>query len=1268
MLSRLFGRNNGETPPAQERDAPIDPSAAELEATAIALSGVSLHQTRGRVSFDERPPLTLEVEPSKGLTAKGRSRRRYALCACILTVMAIVVAVVAVTAEHALSGSLVRTELPASSSGEQPRGAVGGTSSGSSMPRPLPVPPPSKPPPSPPAASAVFARFTVAGDSAAGFDSRGFREGLASALGIPPSRVQIDRILAGSLVIEVQIRPPASAEEESSQSVRGALLALSLAELQAKLPNFVIESKEVADPRSPSPPPSPPPPSPPPSPPPPKRIFPDLPKLPDLPHLPNISLPELPKLPDLPHLPNISLPELPKLPDLPHSPNISLPEVPKLPDLPHLPNISLPELPKLPDHPHLPNISLPDLPDLPDWLRPNSTIPSVPGWPDWPWPWGNGSWLQLPFIPKVPDGVQTPPNLVVDAAIQALWDDWLGLWWNRNRTRFPDGEQAQREPFEACTLSAAGDSEQRAARLLVAMRDALRSHEFPAGTSSAWVDAARVLMGEQDPSKLFHDELNRTAALLAGRSAEAIDSLSVAALLLLTAADSPALGAELVAALREGALGYSYWLDEFGGPAQVESCAGRTAAERKALLDSGNLEELTYWPDDESIVLHTAQHLLGHALAESQFAASCRTGAEQRALGEERILRWLSLRLSPGLGLTVMDDDVAIGRVVGALSVLSALSPSADVQLRAKMAIDVVLTEIAVHAFQGTLPMSRGQNSAGLGGFALSSNLVWLISGRGTCLLGESATAALAVSKLRSGYVPPGVLAAISNVLEPGDNLDEVVKTHNGIDATPEAVEDAGLSYGGNATVRDCEYWLSATSAATPETVECPFILGRAYGSSRGPLRKYRYLQPLSGIVLDLPPLKAWLGSGGDDATEADAPKTTLLAGAVRMISPAARGAATFGIDTYDYRLQGVTLTSLLDYNKGALNVANRHPLTASLAPAKGAVVFTSQPARPAFQASAHEWWSVQATMPRVAQFHEMAITIYNPPLEVSALLPLITGAVPPQLTHAYFNKSAFDEYTRVVGRDDVSTWHCGRMGDGYVAIYSYQPAAFAAEGPYAGVDLLADGYRNVWITHVGSRSRDGDFDKWVNSVRMAKININILPPGADRDGGLPFCLWQNQCIVGFPDQIDYWRLVKCVQWIPFVNSSPPCGKTLNTMGFVGCYLGCKLPDWRLCLAMCAVKSIDWSLPSATFGHVDVEYIPWFKPAMEFSWDDELLVGRRYNAVRREPYDQTCDRFDTPFGRADRGIDVRKLAIRAKNTSLDLDFGESPRRTVVNAS
>mmetsp|Transcript_23826 Transcript_23826/g.61366 ORF Transcript_23826/g.61366 Transcript_23826/m.61366 type:complete len:114 (-) Transcript_23826:236-577(-) len=101
----------------------------------------------------------------------------------------------------------------------------------------------------------------------------------------------------------------------------------------------------------------------------------------------------------------------------------------------------------------------------------------------------------------------------------------------------------------------------------------------------------------------------------------------------------------------------------------------------------------------------------------------------------------------------------------------------------------------------------------------------------------------------------------------------------------------------------------------------------------------------------------------------------------------------------------------------------------------------------------------------------------------------------------------------------------------------------------------------------------------------------------------------------------------------------------LDTRSFVGCYLGCDLPDWHLCIAKCVLLAIDWSLPSATFGHVDVRHRPYMRRDIKWGWDAELRVGRRWNAVRKELEPQRYERFDNPFTEVAAGHEIEEMGV-----------------------
>lgn len=908
----------------------------------------------------------------------------------------------------------------------------------------------------------------------------------------------------------------------------------------------------------------------------------------------------------------------------------------------------------------IPPIDLPELPDLPD----------IPSW----------------LVPSLPDAlagntsIPIPPNLTSPEAWEQAFQDWLAAWTVDEPEDFLQGQP--QETFPACSLPREAHVYERARQILSATLGSAPSDSYVDGIVTAWADVIRLEMGITEVSRLSMTEALRGADDLSNRRKGSIDELVVLARLLVTQADRGVLPPDFVANVTEGALRFSYWLDDFrlaqDEDGAYERCLGDGAVEpltaANAFLDEGDLGDVEYWGESEALVLHAAQHLFGHALEGCFFPLSRRTGAEQMAVGAQRILRWLDYRLSPSLGLTSWADDDALERIITTLATLADISPHAEVRLRSAMALDVILFEAAVHSVAGVLPLSRGARTGGLGGFHKLSNVLWLVTGEGTCLLGEPASSALVVAQLHSTYTISNVVSEAYSRLKAGDVSRGVahVKGRSGVDTTVKGAAEGSLGLGLSCSVDDCEYWMSVGAAGAPETAECPYILGEAYGMAYGPLRRFAWAKPIAGIAIPSAPDMSWgsfLPGGAEEDEEeeggsgdGDGPPMTLLSGASFLLGPVSRSTDHGAGHMVTYRTPHVLLSSLVNYKPGALLVEHRQPWTAVLDGDAEAIVFSHQPARPPGQSTAYDWWSRHASLPKVGQHENMLIAIYNPPVEAMAFLPLIERTNPPTLTHAFFDRDAFDEYASIApGGGGPGRWHVGRKGRAYIALYSYQRAAITTSGPFMHKELIAEGRRNVWIAHVEDESTVGSFDTFKRFVSRGKVEVDILNPGLDRDGGLPFCLWQNHCIQGFPDQIDYWHLVKCVQWIPFVNPKPVCDHTLNTMQFVGCFLGCDLPDWRLCLIMCAVKAIDWSIPSATFGRVTVKYTPWRRQKMQYSWHDTLVVGRRWNAVRNEPVPQEFERFDTPFSRVDFGRDVERMDMRAGRHHTHLDFGDKPK-------
>jgi hypothetical protein len=164
------------------------------------------------------------------------------------------------------------------------------------------------------------------------------------------------------------------------------------------------------------------------------------------------------------------------------------------------------------------------------------------------------------------------------------------------------------------------------------------------------------------------------------------------------------------------------------------------------------------------------------------------------------------------------------------------------------------------------------------------------------------------------------------------------------------------------------------------------------------------------------------------------------------------------------YRTPDYLLSSVQDFCAGTRG-AQEQIWQATLGPE--ALVFTTHPA----SFSQHEnaapgWWVGNGTRPRVAQHRDTLFARYHLPAD--AWLPF---------THAHFPTYAFDEHAIIEG------WAFGRVGDGYLALWSDPPFTPAEDGPDAGRELRAQGRAALWLCQMGRRAVDSDFADFQRNV-----------------------------------------------------------------------------------------------------------------------------------------------------------------------------------------
>jgi hypothetical protein len=124
----------------------------------------------------------------------------------------------------------------------------------------------------------------------------------------------------------------------------------------------------------------------------------------------------------------------------------------------------------------------------------------------------------------------------------------------------------------------------------------------------------------------------------------------------------------------------------------------------------------------------------------------------------------------------------------------------------------------------------------------------------------------------------------------------------------------------------------------------------------------------------------------------------------------------------------------------------------------------------------APNFWVGNAVLPRVAQWKDVLVSLYNLP-----------DSDWMSFTHAYFPVVEFDEYTLRQG------WAFARKGDGYLALTASQGFKLVKEGRTALRELRSYGAQNVWLVHMGRAALDGSFAEFQEKILELKVTFTGL-------------------------------------------------------------------------------------------------------------------------------------------------------------------------------
>jgi len=484
----------------------------------------------------------------------------------------------------------------------------------------------------------------------------------------------------------------------------------------------------------------------------------------------------------------------------------------------------------------------------------------------------------------------------------------------------------------------------------------------------------------------------------------------------------------------------------------------------KFWLDEPNTTYVEMWTENHQILNHSIEYLTGQLFPDEVFSNNGKTGRWHMEHAQTMLLQWMDLRARTGF--SEWDSETYYPEDLAPLLNLVDFANDPEIATRAAMLVDVILFDTAVDSFYGQFGPASGRITAGSiksanGSMTSIAALAW---GQGKF----TSTSNMGVVALATShkYEVPAVLQALA-LDNPQEYLNFERQSFN--------IEDAAHFGLDIADINDAPRWWGLGAFTRPAVIDLTIQTADEWNLWHYPDFKdlkdiAKVLQAIHGLPL-----------------------------ASKLLDPDSNGVYMGEVNKVTYRTPDYMLSSAQSFRPGEKGY-QQHIWQATLSPY--AVVFVNNPdSMRADDNQRPSYWMGNGRQPRTLQYKNVLVALYDIPRYPSAPRPLEMRHY--TFTHAYFPKWAFDETIEQDG------WIFGRTGDGYVALYSKLPTQWVTEGPDADQEIVAPGYKNVWICQLGRASVDGSFKDFVASVTQASLIVNGLNVRFDSPGnGLLEASW----------------------------------------------------------------------------------------------------------------------------------------------------------------
>lgn len=506
------------------------------------------------------------------------------------------------------------------------------------------------------------------------------------------------------------------------------------------------------------------------------------------------------------------------------------------------------------------------------------------------------------------------------------------------------------------------------------------------------------------------------------------------------------------------------------------------------------VDVMWYWSENHVLIFRVNEYLAGQYMPDDTFSVTGLTGREHMARARVEIDRWLDERAH--WGFSEWHSNVYYNWDMQPLLHLVEWSEDRELAKRAAMVLDLFWLDVALHLHRGAFGATHGRSyikdkAAASLEDTFNGSLLFFEDSELPFTSIDSSNASVFARARR--YQLPWVIRSIARHDEPMIDRERMNLPLD--ERPPEAFDDPipAPPYGVTYTEEYLPLWWSMSGFLAWPLLPLTFEMAKTYNLWEGPFEMLAVLgsiidleQPTEGVMADVYPLYKlfWRVIG---------------MGLLREVH------------TYTYRSENYMLSSIQDYRAGSM--ANQvHPWQATLS--EKALVFTQHPAYlPVAEGDPiqEDWnwqkedepgpgyWTGEGSMPRIAQYENLALIIYAPQF---APKPLgLTQFDYRDETHAYFPQAHFDETLQ------KGNWTCGSKDKAYLALYSYRDVSWRVGQPevYQNGDLpfdlvAAGGPDNAWIAELGDKDQWESLEAFCTAASSAELSVTPLED-QDDDG-----------------------------------------------------------------------------------------------------------------------------------------------------------------------